>query len=109
VTYKEDMSKDTHVSARVQHTKKDDYRKVAGQLGYKDLSPFVVDVLDAFTGVVGADGWECRMVHISGDRIVGVGHQVDESVPTPVSAFEVIAPAHFWRLLERRLSDEHQS
>lgn len=86
------------LSVRIEDEKKERLEKCAKRLGYKNTSEFVLDVLDALMTPNAGEGYECRMIHIDGNRIVNTG-PVREASPTP--SFPVTASEEFWRAIEQ--------
>ena len=104
----DDMEKDTALSARCSSDSKQRYKRSAERLGYDDLSEFMLDALDSISGAVDGAGWECRLVHVAGNQVLGIGESGPEDVPLPVTAFPIVAPAQFWRALEAALKPSTQ-
>jgi hypothetical protein len=69
------------------------------RLGYENLSEYILDVLDGVSRPVVQEGWDCRLLHMQGDRVVGVGEE-GPSLPLPVAAYPVVGPVEFWKSLQ---------
>lgn len=82
-----------HLSVACDSKEKKRWQKVASDLGYADFSAWVRAVLNAASGRQAAEGWESRLLHLEGDRIV----PDPEEGAAPIVAFQVVAPGHFWR------------
>lgn len=98
-------SPSAHLSVRCSPEAKARYLVAAERLGV-DLSTMALSTLDAITGSVVDEGWECRVVWLDGDRIVGVGAGVpmEAGLPVPALSFELVAPGSFWSYLEQRFA-----
>ena len=90
-------SKDASISARCEPKDRDRYRALARRFGYTNFSQFLIEVLEGLDNDFGDH--ESHLLHMSEDRVIASG-----SIPAgggPTSAFPVIAPAHFWRHINR--------
>jgi hypothetical protein len=98
---------DVHISARCSQERKDAYIKMARQLGYRNFSEFLLHFLDAMTDQWGGDnGFECHLLHIQDERVVGMGPSPVTDVPRATAAFAVVAPKRFWRHVKRVCDDD---
>lgn len=98
-----DRAKTVHISARCTPDQKERYELAQERLGFRNLSELLLDSLDCLSDAVHEDGWECRLIHLEGDRIVAMGDVLDAGMLSPTTAFPIVAPASFWRRVERLL------
>ena len=52
-------------------------------------------MLDSLDGSYRREGWESRLVHLDGNRIVAADVH-DHPASLAMAAFPVVAPRHFW-------------
>lgn len=97
------MSRDKSISARCSELERSRYHKLAARLGYTDFSEFLRTVLDQLDGAYGDH--ECRLLHVSDDRIVGSGPRRSSKLSGPASAFEVVASERFWAHVDRHTGE----
>lgn len=95
-------TKSASVSARCDPEDRDRYHALGRRFGYENFSEFLLEMLEGLDNSFGDH--ESRLVHMSGDRIIASGPMPAGGGPT--SAFPVIAPAHFWRHLERHVNED---
>ncbi len=93
--------KQEHLSIRATAEQKHRWGAAAARFGMT-LSEFSTTILDAVSGEAETEGWECRKIHLEGDRIVGVGDvaPVASGLPTMALVVPVIAPQRFFAALE---------
>lgn len=99
-----------HVTARITVEQEALYEATAQRLGVS-LSELVVSALDAVCGpATRGHGWECRGLHVVGDRVVGVGEEpsarVEGQAALVARRWPVIAPGLFWQVMEAVLAGE---
>lgn len=94
-------SKDASISARCDPADRDRYRSLARRFGYSNFSEFLIEVLEGLDNEFGDH--ESQLLHMSGERVVGSGPMPAGGGPT--SAFPVIAPARFWRHVQRHTKE----
>lgn len=88
-----------HFSARCRPDQKQRWMDLSLRLGYENFSEFLVLILDSLCDRYEVEGWESRLLHVSGDRIVGAGLR-SEGVAAVAGAFPIVAPDHFWKAVE---------
>ncbi len=93
------MSKEANISARCDPKDRERYHRLAARYGYTNFSEFLLVLLDGVAGNFGDH--ESRLLHVSDDRIVASGPMPAGASSGPTSAFPVIAPARFWRHIDR--------
>jgi hypothetical protein len=81
------------------------WRALAARLGYPgdDFSEFVRTILNAAVSRYDREGWESRLLYLSGDRVVLTASDLPDVV-----AFPVVGPGHFWRHLERTVGEAEE-
>lgn len=93
---------DVHISARCTAERKEAYLRMADQLGYGNFSEFLLQLLDSMSEQWGGeDGYECHLLHVQDEQIVGVGPSPVTDVSRASAAFSVVAPKRFWRHVHR--------
>ena len=93
---------DVHISARCPQERKDAYIRMASQLGYSNFSEFLLQVLDSMADQWGGDdNYECHLLHVQGEQIVGMGPSPVTDVQGASAAYSVIGPKRFWRHVKR--------
>ena len=106
----DDMGKDATINVRCPEAIKARVVSAAEQLGYPDMSSFVVDTLMTVTDAAEAHGWECRRVTVDPESlsIVACGSAELEKMTSDVS-FLLVGPKRFWSLVDARLERREAS
>jgi hypothetical protein len=97
-----------YVIARVVRREKDLFTKASKRLGVS-VSDMIVSAMRVVSGEVLSGRWECRKVHISGNRILAIGEEppvLTGGVPVPVVSCKIVAPRMFWRTIERSVGED---
>lgn len=85
-----------HITARCSEEQKARYLDLAKRFGYDTFSDFLIHLLDAACERYEVEGWECRILHLVEDRIVGSGPQATVEIRTGSSAFPIVGSEGFW-------------
>jgi|APSaa5957512535_1039671.scaffolds.fasta_scaffold56941_2 hypothetical protein len=97
----------TYVIARVDPKEKERFTGAAERLKV-NVSDMIISTMRIVSGEVLGGSWECRRVHLSGNSILAIGEEpptLGGGLPVPVTSCKIVAPASFWKVLERSLLD----
>ena len=96
-----------YVIARVVPDDKKRFTKAAERLRVS-VSDMIVSAMRVVSGEVLGSNWECRRIHVSGDRILAIGEEpptMNSGIPIPVTSCKIVAPLAMWKALEGALGD----
>lgn len=91
-----------HVSIRMTDERKAKLQEAADRLGLT-LTDLLLSVADVAAERVVSEAWECRQLHLLGDRIVGIGEDMPSGM-LPIVSFPVLAQGSFWKVAGKRRS-----
>ena len=94
--------RDGMLNIRVSREDKAIYDRAARRLRVP-LTRLVLSTLDVVSRRVISDGWEARVVHLDGLRIVGIGEDpvmTKDGLRLPLASYTIVAPRRFWGALE---------
>lgn len=93
---------DSFVTFRCSSTDKVGYSELAKRFGYEDVSDFMRAMMLAMTERYDrTEQWESRLVHLVEDRVIVDDHPSAVDPSPDLCAFQIAAPGHFWRYLDR--------
>lgn len=89
----------SHIHVRCDDDAKEDYVRIAANMGYPNLSSFIKALLDSMRDRYLDPDWTSHLLHVSDSgQILAID---PASSPGPVrmgtAAFPVVGPEHFWR------------